>query len=124
MVVRCPVLVVNLKASDQVLCALQEVVGQALKSWLDENKAEVLQALRTTVGENRTPRPAKAPAVEHEQKFLTTDQIAMRWHLHPESVRRIVREGRLPRIIIGRRIMVPLGAILECEQRSGLPSRQ
>jgi excisionase family DNA binding protein len=124
MVVNCAALVVNLKTTDQVLCALQEVVGQALKSWLNENKAEVLQALRTTAVENWTLRPVKAPEAECEPKFLTTDQIAARWQLHPESVRRIVREGRLPKIFIGRRILVPLEAILDSEQKSGLPKRQ
>jgi hypothetical protein len=39
----------NSTANEQVLTALQQVVGATLKNWLDENKAEVLQALRTAV---------------------------------------------------------------------------
>jgi hypothetical protein len=47
------------KANEPVLAALQQVVGTTLKNWLDENKAEVLQALRAAAAaESRTPRLA------------------------------------------------------------------
>ena len=59
--VNCIVLTVNLKANDQVLCALQEVVGQALKSWLNENKAEVLQAICAAVVKSQTLPRARVP---------------------------------------------------------------
>jgi hypothetical protein len=115
----------NPKANEQVLTALQQVVGATLKNWLDDNKAEVIQVLRTAVAESQTPQPpAKAAQKKPEPKFLNTAEVAARWQLHPESVRRLVREGRLPRIYIGRRSLVPLSAIIDCEEKGAVPSRR
>jgi len=111
------------KANEQVLVALQHVVGATLKNWLDENKTEVLQALRA-VAESRTPPqlPMK-PQEKCEPRFLNTAEVAARWRLHPETVRRMLREGRLPRMFTGQRRLVPLSAIADCEENGAVPSR-
>ena len=113
------------KANEQVIVALQQVVGATLRNWLDGNRADVLQALRIAVAESQRPQPpAKVAQAKLEPQFLNTAEVAARWQLHPESVRRLVREGRLPRMSIGRRSMVPLGAIIECEKKGAVPSRR
>jgi hypothetical protein len=115
---------VNCEANEVVLTALQQVIGATLKNWLSENKAQVLEAIRAAAVEDWTPPPVKPPAKTGEAKYLSTAAVAARWHLHPETVRRLVREGRLPRMYIGRRSLVPLAAIVECEQKGWVPSRR
>ena len=38
--------------------------------------------------------------------YLTPQQIHNRWGIHTESIRRMVRQGRLPALKIGKRIRV------------------
>lgn len=118
----------NSKANEQVLAALQQVVGATLKNWLDENKVEVIQALSEAVPAPRMPPPTAkmmvAAEAKKEQKFLNVAEVAARWKLHPETVREMVREDRLPRMRIGGRILVPMSAIAECEKQGWVPSRR
>jgi len=117
----------NSSANEQVLAALQQVVGATLKNWLDENKADVLQALRAAVPAPQMPPPAAKTAAaaeaKREPKFLNVAEVAARWKLHPETVRGMVREDRLPRMRIGGRILVRMSAIAECEKQGWVPSR-
>lgn len=79
------------KPNDQLLAVLQQTVSAALTQWLDDNKGDVLLALRDAVLEKE---PAKHEC--HEQpasrnRLLTVAEVAQRWQLHPESVRRMIR---------------------------------
>lgn len=49
--------------------------------------------------------------MNREEQFLSPAQLHERWSMHPESVRRILRQGRLPAIRIGRRLRVSLKEI-------------
>jgi hypothetical protein len=118
------VLNMNTKANELVLTALQHVVGATLKKWLDENKAEVLHALSAAATERQmTSQRAKGPEEKRQPQFLSTAELAARWQLHRESVRRLVRQGRLPRMYAVRRILVPLSAVMDYEKQSTIPSR-
>lgn len=45
--------------------------------------------------------------------YLTTCQLAKRWCFHPESIRRMLREGKLPAIRMGKRVLrVSMEAVL------------
>ena len=117
----------NSRANEVVLDALQQVVGTVLKRWLDENKPEVIQALRAAVPIPQVPIPsAKTAEAEpnREPKFLNVAEVAARWKLHPETVRDMVRQDRLPRMRIGGRILVPMSAIAECEKQGWVASRR
>jgi excisionase family DNA binding protein len=46
---------------------------------------------------------------------LSPRQLAARWCFHEESIRRMVREGRLPAIRLGKRLRVALDDILNIE---------
>lgn len=46
------------------------------------------------------PRPPSTPT-----------QLANRWHWHPESVRRALRERRIASIIVSRRRLIPASEI-------------
>jgi len=46
----------------------------------------------------------------------TPAQLASRWHWHPESVRRALRERRLASFIIGRRRLIPASEIERIER--------
>ena len=52
-----------------------------------------------------TPKPAdiRPPS--------TPTQLAGRWHWHPESIRRALRERRLASVIVGRRRLIPASEI-------------
>jgi excisionase family DNA binding protein len=43
--------------------------------------------------------------------FLSPRQLAERLGFHVESVRRLLRQGRLPSVRIGRRLRVPADAL-------------
>jgi excisionase family DNA binding protein len=118
----------NSIANGQVLTALQQVVGTTLKNWLDENKADVIQALRAAVAIPQMPPPvAKTVAVAADDKrqpqFLNTAEVAARWQLHVESVRRLVRRRELPGMHVARRVLVPLSAVMEYEKQNTLSTR-
>ncbi len=106
------------KANELILLALQEVVGTTLKCWLDENKPEVLEALREGVARNSLFKgQSDTTAPKSEPQFMDTSEIAIRWRLNPETIRRMIRDGRLPRApLSGRRILVPTSAIVSREE--------
>jgi hypothetical protein len=116
----------NSKANEQVLTALQQVVGATLKKWLDENKAEVIQALRTAVPLPQMLQPPAKTKVDEkrEPKFLKAAEVAARWQLHVESIRRLVRQRQLPGMHVARRILVPLSAVIDYEKQNTLPCRR
>jgi hypothetical protein len=71
----------NSTANEQVLTALQQVVGATLKNWLDEDKADQLQALRAAVPALQPPPPAARTAAadsKREPKFLNVAEVATR----------------------------------------------
>jgi len=48
-------------------------------------------------------------------RFLTTAQLAQRWNFHVGSILRWCRQGRLPTVRVGRRVLVQVAAIVEYE---------
>jgi excisionase family DNA binding protein len=54
--------------------------------------------------------------------FLSAAQLARRWQMHAESIRRMIREKRLPATRIGRRLRISLAEVerLEGEGRTRL----
>ena len=58
------------------------------------------------------------------QSYFSPTQLSHRWAFHVESVRRMVREHRLPAVRIGRRLRIPIEAVEKFEASSsvgGLP---
>ena len=55
--------------------------------------------------------------------FFTADEIAKRWHWHPESVRRWIRKGRVASVIIGGRRLVPIVEIEQIEREGLIPRK-
>jgi len=39
--------------------------------------------------------------------WLTTEELAKRWHLRPDSVRLMIRDGRVPAKKIGNKYIIP-----------------
>ena len=48
-------------------------------------------------------------------QLLSPRATAARWEYHPESIRRLIRSGKLPAIRLGSRLRIPLKAIEEIE---------
>lgn len=48
-------------------------------------------------------------------QLLSPGATAARWEYHPESIRRLIRSGKLPAIRLGTRLRIPLKAIEEIE---------
>jgi len=57
-------------------------------------------------------------------EFLTAADVAQRWQLHPESVRRMIREGRIPRVGVGRHYRVAFTTVEALEKNGAVPSRR
>ena len=45
------------------------------------------------------------------KSFLDVAALSALWHLHPESIRRLIRAGRLPAVRFGRRLRIGLEAV-------------
>ena len=48
-------------------------------------------------------------------EFLTPAELAARWRWHAESIRRLLRQGRLPSLRLGGKRLIPLTDILHFE---------
>ena len=48
-------------------------------------------------------------------EFLTPAELATRWRWHPESIRRLLRQGRLPSLRLGGKRIIPVADVLAYE---------
>jgi excisionase family DNA binding protein len=48
-------------------------------------------------------------------QLLTPQQLATRWAFHTESVRRMIRSGRVQALRLGKRVRVPLSEVEKIE---------
>ena len=64
------------------------------------------------------PRSRPDPDQKPEDRLLTTSQVADRWQVHAESVRRLTRSGDLPAIKIGSHNRYRLADVLEFERNN------
>jgi len=53
--------------------------------------------------------------------FLTPSQIASRWGLHQESVRRKIRRREIGSVVMGRRRLVRLVEVEQLEREGAVP---
>ncbi len=110
----------------QIVDGVKDALFRAFKAWLDENRADILKM--TAEAGAATARGQKKPGFEPEpvphRPFLTTAQLAERWHCHPESVRRLVRTGALISVRLGRQVRLPLKEVERYEQQATLEGRR
>lgn len=85
---------------------------------LDALAARAAGALAALNASHQAAHPGPRPKGAAE--FLSVAQLARRWQMHAESVRRMIREKRLPAVRIGRRLRVSLADVerLEGEGRT------
>jgi len=48
---------------------------------------------------------------ERPQRLLTVHQLAELWQISPRSVRRMIADGRLPVVRLGRAVRIPAKAV-------------
>lgn len=65
--------------------------------------------MRRIAARHKTAR--KKPAQTNDA-FFTPTTLSLVLHMHPESVRRMLRRRQLPSVIIGRRRLIPRDAVL------------
>ena len=109
------------KPDEQLLVALQQTVSTALRQWLAENKGEVLQMVREAVFESQTAKQERQQQPTRRSEFLTVVEVARRWQLHPESVRRMIRQEGIPAVRVGRHNRVALSALEKFEHGGAVP---
>jgi excisionase family DNA binding protein len=49
--------------------------------------------------------------VTDDRKFITVAEAAEILRVHPESVRRMIRAGKIPRLQVGQTIRIPADAL-------------
>jgi excisionase family DNA binding protein len=104
-----------------LLAVLQSTVSTTLKQWLDDNKAEFVRVAREAMLDNdRVQRGQKRTG---SAEFLTVAEVAQRWQLNPETVRRMIRDGRIPSVLAGRHHRVAAATIAAFETSGSLPRR-
>jgi excisionase family DNA binding protein len=106
----------------QLLTALQETISTTLREWLDNHKSEVLSAIADGLSEREIAKEAMVEQNKAGQQLLTPEDLARRWGLHQESVRRKIRMGEIPRMIIGRRVRVALAEVEAFEKAGRIQS--
>jgi excisionase family DNA binding protein len=96
-------------ADGSLLAVLQSTVSTTLKQWLDDNKVEFLRVAREAMLDKERTKPEQ----QHMRSghFLTVAELALRWHLNPETVRRMIRDGRIPSVLAGRHHRVAVATI-------------
>jgi excisionase family DNA binding protein len=110
------------RATDELLVAIQNTVSTAIREWLDTNRDEIVRAMREGVRQSEAAKnELKRQEVKHGE-FLTVAEVAQRWLLHPESVRRMIRQGRVPRVMVGRQNRVALSSVEAFEKNGAVPS--
>jgi excisionase family DNA binding protein len=57
-----------------------------------------------------------------ELEFITPHQLADRWQMHVETIRRWVRERKLASVVLGRRKMIALSEVRRFEADGTIPS--
>ncbi len=69
---------------------------------------------------NKTKMAVKRAAIFQvcatpEPIYFCPNQLASRWRWHEESIRRALRQRRIESVIIGRRRLIPIAAVLKIE---------
>ena len=100
----------KIKPDEQLFATLQQCVNSTLRQWLDENKVEVLGVFRKAVHDEAAKNEQTRRGIK-PSGFLTVNEVASRWRLHPESVRRMMRDGRVPRVMVGRQSRISLRVV-------------
>jgi excisionase family DNA binding protein len=110
--------------NQQIVDGVKDALAKAFKQWLQENKDEIVKVVAASVATKVQPQtPASKPHVQAGQPFLTTCELARRWGVHQETVRRIARRRGLSSMKMGRRVLVPVKAVEEYEKDATLPRR-
>ena len=105
----------------KALAADLHEVQQILQRWAEENQAladenEQLRAQKVKL----TPQPAPKSG---DPTYLTPKQLGERWGMHPESIRRKMRNQDLPCLRIGNRIRIAMADILADEAQNHFGAR-
>jgi hypothetical protein len=108
-------------ADERLLALLQQTVRTALRPWLDDNKAEFLHVLGEAMLHNE--RIKREQQHTNFGEFLSVAALAQRWQLNPETVRRMIRDGRIPSMLAGRHHRVALVTVVGFEKDGSLPRR-
>jgi excisionase family DNA binding protein len=106
---------------EQLLVALQQTVSTALRHWLADNKAEILQVVREAEFESEIAKHERQQQQTSRSEFLTVTDVAERWQLHPESVRKMIRQGRIPALKVGSHNRVALSTVKKFEHDGVVP---
>ncbi len=53
--------------------------------------------------------------IQNYSYYMTPTQVASRWQRHPESIRRMLRQGQLASLVIGRRRLIAEAEVLRFE---------
>jgi excisionase family DNA binding protein len=53
--------------------------------------------------------------------FLSIPQVAMRWGVHPRTIRRMIKSGCLSAVQVGRQYRIPSDGLQHFEQKNCTP---
>jgi excisionase family DNA binding protein len=107
----------------QILAAGSAALKKAFHDWLDENREPLLQIIAHALF---TSGPGKLtdeipPPADPKCPYLTTTEVARCWNCFVHTVRRKVRAGELPRLMMSQRhILIPIEAVLRLQKVANL----
>jgi excisionase family DNA binding protein len=62
------------------------------------------------ISKRATGSGSRGEAVKRLERLLTVDQLAELWQVSPRTVRRMIADGRLPVVRLGRAVRIPAKA--------------
>jgi excisionase family DNA binding protein len=106
---------------DQILAAGSAALKKAFYDWLDENREPLLQIIAHALFTSGPGKPTDEIPADPKCPYLTTTEVARRWNCFVHTVRRKVRAGELPRLMMSQRhILIPIEAVLRFEKVANL----
>ena len=103
-------------ARAQALAADLHEVQRILQRWAQENQALADENERLRA-QNVRPTPPPAPK-SGNPTYLTPKQLGERWGMHPESIRRKIRNQELPCLRMSNRVRIVMADILADEAQN------
>ena len=68
------------------------------------------------------PTTSTQAGAKASSKFISIDQVAARWGVHPRTVRRMIKSGRLAAVQVGRQYRISPDVLLHFEEKNNTSS--
>lgn len=102
---------------------VRAILSEAIADWLEGHRSEIISAFtHAAMLRDREQKQTRAQEKPNEPIYFTPSELAERWGFHKESIRRMIRQGRLPTARASRRLLIPVEEIKKYEHETFTPA--